>query len=444
MRKMKQKLLFTFALLLMAVTGAWAESTYTVNLKSEYSSVPTIYAGVQNYFTLEVTNTVAASNVVVELYLGDELIQTKTIESLAADEKKTLDLVDETIRPITENTVIGNSNENAKYKVVVKENEVVKKQEEFSFVILYNGNLGKDYEYPCAEPTLRGFSFIGDVHVLTQDVGTYMTASATSRDDVFTVDLGEGKNIYKAFLYVSYNWDKVADGDFLSWETKFNSESIMPTASYRDQSNLGASGAYGYGLVVYDVTGEILNGENTFHLKKPAGNVAVYPSALIVMTDNPSSTPKAVYIIEEADLLSHQYNKHVDAIYPSSFEGIASGDATLTVFAANAQSGEGDLIINGETYSDVWSGTSQTIDVYQTNVASGDLSVKFKSTGSSILALHQMLVVVEDDGTTSLSEKRIVKNEIFGTAPYYDLNGRRIENPTKGVFIHNGSKVIIK
>lgn len=117
---MKQKLLLTFALLLMAVTGAWAESTYTVNLKSEYSSVPTIYAGVQNYFTLEVTNTVAASNVVVELYFGDELIQTKTIESLVADETKTLDLVDETIRPITENTVKGNSNENAEYKVVVK------------------------------------------------------------------------------------------------------------------------------------------------------------------------------------------------------------------------------------------------------------------------------------------------------------------------------------
>ena len=36
------------------------------------------------------------------------------------------------------------------------------------------------------------------------------------------------------------------------------------------------------------------------------------------------------------------------------------------------------------------------------------------------------------------SEKRMVNSEI------YDLQGRRVENPTKGLYIKDGRKVIIK
>ena len=370
-----------------------------VSLKPEYTN--TVYAGVQNYFKLELTNndSEAAQNVSATLYLGEEEIDTKSLTGeIAAGGKGTFEFVDATIQPITETTVIGNNNENAVYTVVVKEGDVEIARQEFSFVILYNGYLGKDYAYPCAEPEYRGFTFTGDVQILPPSVSTYMNSAAESRDESFTVNLGGDQIVYKAFLYVSYTWDKVDTGDFNNWETKFNGESILPIASYRDQSNLGKYGKYGYGLVVYDVTGEVVNDENMFHLGKTNGNAAVYPSSLIVMIDNPSSTPKAVYILEEADLLSKNYNKNMDASYKSSFDNldkVADGKATLYVFAAAAQAGEGSLKINGETYADVWTGTSQTFDTYVKDVTIGSdgVSVEFISTGSTIQALHQMLVV---------------------------------------------------
>lgn len=48
-----------------------------------------------------------------------------------------------------------------------------------------------------------------------------------------------------------------------------------------------------------------------------------------------------------------------------------------------------------------------------------------------------------DGNTTGI--KYIRTQNIDGTEHYFDLNGRRIENPaTKGIYIHNGKKVVIK
>ena len=45
--------------------------------------------------------------------------------------------------------------------------------------------------------------------------------------------------------------------------------------------------------------------------------------------------------------------------------------------------------------------------------------------------------------TTSISEELRVKSEEFATAPVYDLQGRRVSQPTKGLYIVNGKKVFI-
>ena len=374
-----------------------------VTLKPEYISVPSIYAGTQNYFKLELTNndSEAAQNVVATLYLDGELIDTKTIDNGIApgeDNAKTIELVDATIRQITETTVIGDNNENAVYTVVVKEGDVEIARQEFSFVILYNGNLGKDYAYDSYHPTLRDFTFIGDVQVLTQEGSTYMDSSTESRTETFTVSLGEGESVKQALLYAPYNWEKVNVGTVSSCATTFNGASITSIASYRDQSNLGSYGKYGYGMLVYDVTDDVVNGENKFVLSKPKSVVAFYPSSLIVMVNKPSGKLKAVYILEEADYLSTNYSKNRVHSYKSSFDNldkVADGDATLYVFAAGAQAGEGDLKINGEEYANVWSGTYKTFGTYQKDVTIGSdgVSVEFISTGTTILALHQMLVV---------------------------------------------------
>ena len=49
-----------------------------------------------------------------------------------------------------------------------------------------------------------------------------------------------------------------------------------------------------------------------------------------------------------------------------------------------------------------------------------------------------------DFGATGISEELRVKSEEFATAPIYNLAGQRVAQPTKGLYIVNGRKVVIK
>ena len=86
------------------------------------------------------------------------------------------------------------------------------------------------------------------------------------------------------------------------------------------------------------------------------------------------------------------YNKNLPAGFVSAFD-VIDGNATLYVFAASAEAGEGNLIVNGENYTDVWNGTSKSVESFITVVDAGDIDVYFESTGGTILALHQIVVV---------------------------------------------------
>ena len=365
------------------------------DLKPEYSG--TVYAGVENNLTLTVTNEASKlENATVDVLVDGDKLESYDIDSLATAESKIIAVIDPTIRPVTAQTVNGNDNEKVNYTVIIKDADGnIIDETNYTFVVLYNGYLGKDFEYPKAEPNLREITVTGDVIVLTTE--DYSAGSATNRTDVFEVDLENG-TVNTALLYVSYNWDKVLDSDYNSWNTTFNGQTIAPIASYRDQSNLGTTYAkYGYGLVVYDVTAFVVDGLNTFELNKTAGNSAVYPSNLIVLTDKDDATTlKTVYIYEEADLLSKSYNKNLDAGFNTSFN-VVDGNATLFVFAASAQSGEGNLYINGENYTDVWNGTGNSLEMFNTTVNGTDIAVYFEATGATILGLHQMIIVEQEN-----------------------------------------------
>ena len=361
------------------------------SITPEYKNI--IYAGVSNNLTMEISSK-KDIDAVVKLYNNKNMIFSDNI-SLTGGSSEKLYFVDSTIRPITSDTVYGVNNKYDNYSLVIEDLKGnVLNSTNVSYVILYNGNLGKDYEYPVAKPTLREFNITGDVIVL--NTSEYSGSGATARSDVFNVDLDDS-DVSKAFLYVSYNWDKVANGDFNAWNTTFNNQKILPVASYRDQSNLGTYAKYAYGLIVYDVTELISNGVNTFELNKIANNTAVYPSNLIILTNNDESiVNKTVYILEEADLLSKTNNKNLPVGFNTSFKTV-DGNATLYVFAAGAQKGEGNLVINDKTYSDIWSGTSQSFDTFTTDIDSEKINAYFESTGATILGLHQMVVVEHSD-----------------------------------------------
>lgn len=89
------------------------------------------------------------------------------------------------------------------------------------------------------------------------------------------------------FDFLHLNLDYLnKQADVSDWIVTFNNKIITPIAHYRDQSNLGAYGKHGYGLAVYNVTDLINKGLNTFTLNKTSGLTAVYPSSLLLLTNN--------------------------------------------------------------------------------------------------------------------------------------------------------------
>ena len=72
---------------------------------------------------------------------------------------------------------------------------------------------------------------------------------------------------------------------------------------------------------------------------------------------------------------------------------------------------------------------------------------------ADVAGAREFLSIDFDGETTAVSEELRVKSEKFlsgesvarnATAPYYNLSGQRIAKPTKGLYIVNGKKVVIK
>ena len=367
----------------------------TTNIASEYKN--SIYAGVTNNLTITVNSiNKDLTNVTVYVYDNGRVVGSYLVDFVKANSSKSVNIIDSFIRPIDENTVLGNNNTNVVYRVIVEDkNGILNDTNSSNFMVVYNGNLGKDLAYPAMNATItRVYDITGDVIILNKDDSSYLGSKSTNGSDTWNIDFkGELK---EGLLYVSYNWNKQADVS--DWIVTFNNKIITPIAHYRDQSNLGAYGKHGYGLAVYNVTDLINKGLNTFTLNKTSGLTAVYPSSLLLLTNNENGASKTVYISEGADLLSKTNNKNLDvgAYTKFNIDSTSMINSTLYVFAAGGQKNEGNIVFNGEIKSDVWNKTSNSIDYYTFNTSGltkDNNTVFFQSTGSTILALHQILVV---------------------------------------------------
>ena len=367
-----------------------------VSLATEYTN--TCYAGTNNTITVNV-NSNKAGRYTIELFADGVLVNSTEID---VDGAATLLLTDQTIRPVDETTVNGANNTKVLYAVDLKYGENVVAQANKTVPVLYNGNLGKDFAYNASYIEDSGiYRITGKMEAETLSDSTYMSAAKTNRSDVWEITIGENSQFVNALIYVAYNWDKSgASGPVFN--TTFNGVSVSPKAHYRDQSNLGTYGKYGYGLFVYDVSSLVKEGNNTFIINKEPGLTAVYPSTLIYMTNmTGSDTLTTIFIGNGADLLSaSSYNKagrivSTDALLNVEFGSKKLVNANLLVFAASAQAGEGNIIFNGEVVENVWNGSSNSVEIFNANVTqlNSKNNVSFVATGSTILALQQVFAV---------------------------------------------------
>lgn len=223
----------------------------TTNIASEYKN--SIYAGVTNNLTITVNSiNKDLTNVTVYVYDNGRVVGSYLVDFVKANSSKSVNIIDSFIRSIDENTVLGNNNTNVVYRVIVEDkNGILNDTNSSNFMVVYNGNLGKDLAYPAMNATItRVYDITGDVIILNKDDSSYLGSKSTNGSDTWNIDFkGELK---EGLLYVSYNWNKQADVS--DWIVTFNNKIITPIAHYRDQSNLGAYGKHGYGLAVYNVT----------------------------------------------------------------------------------------------------------------------------------------------------------------------------------------------
>lgn len=419
-----------------------------ITLTPEYTSVPSAYAGTTNAITITI-EALKESKVNATLLANDKEVN-KTEIALVAGTNKFV-LIDPTIRDVNASTVNGASNDKVNYTVQLSNG----KSAEIILPILYNGNLGKKLAYPQGEfEQSFNITINGDIVIDIKDVSTYLGASAMNRTDVWTINLDSKSNIIKGFVYVPYNWcnPNLVTEDKNMINATFNGVKVTPVAFYRDQGNLGNYGRYGYGVLIYDVT-DLINktGSNALILNKTAKTPAVYPSALVYMYNTTGSAViKNVYIANGADLLAGTSNNvakrsvHADSVIDVSN---VADTAKLYIFAANAQAGEGNIVFNGVSYDNVWNGSSSNTDLYAldiTGAVKNTNNISFVATGSTILALQQIIVTTQKAATqiTASDVTVVYTNTKNIVATLKDANGNAIDNAKVTVTLNGKSTVL--
>ena len=422
------------------------------SITPEYTSVPSAYAGTNNAITFKIEALKEAKFNVTLLADGKAVNSTEV--SLVAG-SNTFMLIDPTIREVDASTVNGAANKKVNYTIQVSSGDKNVTNSTISIPVLYNGNLGKDLAYPAGGiESFLNITINGDIVIDIKDVSSYLGSGAKNRTDVWIVSLDSKSNVVKSYIYVPYNWfnGKKYTEDVTMFNVTFNGAAIVPVAWYRDQSNLGGYGMYGYGVLVYDVTNLIKSGENSFILiKKYDDTPAVYPSVLMYMYNTTGSAViKNVYISNGADLLAGTSNnvakRPVKA--DSTIDGVKIADtAQLYIFAASAQKGEGSIVFNGQTYENVWNGTGSTTDLYTIDITGsvkGSNNISFVATGSTILALQQIIVTTQKAPTTIVAPSvtttyQIGKNLVVTLK---EVNGNAIAN-AKVTVTFNGKATVL-
>ena len=131
-------------------------------------------------------------------------------------------------------------------------------------------------------------------------------------------------------------------------------------------------------------------------------------------------------------------------------EGTYKFNASMRATSSTAASTEGTHTVGALTgvYTEMTPGTGHYILTnhsgkvgFRKTVATSKVAAyrAYLTAGSSA---PDFLNIDFDGNTTGLDEKVAVKKNTDGQ--YYNLNGQRVQNPTKGLYIVNGKKVIIK
>ena len=376
------------------------------NFKVVDNSKDVVYPGFANKLTVTV-NTNKAGKYVVVLLDNGTVVNSTEVDLASGD--KTLTLIDPTIRPLTDHIKYDGSGnyDTVNYQIQVLFEGFLLNETSYEATVLYNGYLGKDTYNQTSLEFFYKATITGDMVILTN--GTYATGTTKYALTSFPVVLSQNDTLVKAFIYVTYTYGGTND-NINMFNVTLNNNRLTPVFFSRDASNLKANS--GSGVVVFDVSDYLVNGDNVLDLNK-TGSAGVYPTTLVYMYNTTgSNVEKDVYIYNGADLLG-SYGGLTNPIRVDSTIDVDSSDAkeaTAYIFANGAVDGRGTVVINGENETHPWSGSSQSTDLYTKDITStikdkNDVSVIFSGASGSFTALQQIIVISKDAVDASASAK---------------------------------------
>jgi hypothetical protein len=239
--------------------------------------------------------------------------------------------------------------------------------------VVNNGYKGKRYTGGEDVKTWKTFELNGSVLYSLGDSyyesgyygwpdGNY-TANWTASD----LPVPAGATVEEARLYVPYTFD-YGDDIPTNVSLTFNGAAKTFEAHYTDRKG-HASWNYPYGMLAYNVTDEFNSTDsNTAMLTNSNWDqktVSMRGMVLIVIYADDSEPTRQIFVNEEFDLLyggSSKCTTPEEATAYAPFAGaitdIANKSARLITVAPGADGPEGDLIFNGQIWTDVWSFTT--------------------------------------------------------------------------------------
>ncbi|MGC9444157.1 MAG: DUF3344 domain-containing protein [Candidatus Methanospirareceae archaeon] len=330
-----------------------------------------------------------------------------SVPSLAAGNSTTVSITDPTIRAAGTTVTIAVT---ADADTEITESDETNNTLELEKTVVNNGYKGKRYTGGSDITAWQTFELPGDLLYSTGD-SQYLSGSSTPWT-TYTVNwnasdlpVPAAASLQAARLYVFYTWEKVqVMPDTVSLSLNGNAQTL--DAFFTDRKGY-ASSDYPYGMLAYTVTTDFSTAGNTAiltNLNPVAGNPSLRGMVLVVIYEDATELMKKITLNEGFDLLyggasacTTPEEATAYAPFAGSVELNSVRSARLITVAPGAGPNEGELLFNGQTWTDVWNyaGTSQIgiDDRDVTALLASTNEAGFQSSGDYMEASNAFLVV---------------------------------------------------
>ena len=193
---------------------------------------------------------------------------------------------------------------------------------------------------------------------------------------------------------------------------------------------------YNAGTFIYHIDTTIPEGVTAYTLTYSGGDKV---TATPVETTLPANTPVLINATGSAEGTKYKFNATTRHQSSGDNTTATSGSGThksgaLTGVYAETDVPSGSYIL--------WANESNPIGFYKANsnkVAANRAYLTAEAAGSVSARLTIVFVDDETTGVTMVKDSDFKSNDIV-----YDLSGRRVDNPTKGIYVKNGKKFFVK